>query len=222
MTQKDLYKIWGKVPVDYYQKGIRSNIFQAIWHNHKISNAKKIMSGLKFKNCLDVGCASGYMISQIAKTFPNKNFWGIDSFDKAILYAKKRYTNINFKVAMAEKLPFKNGSFDLVIFYETIEHLPNPAVALKEIRRVLKPGGTVILAMDSGNIFFRMIWFLWEKTRGSVWDGAHLNPFHHEELESLIRKSEFKIEKKGFTHLGLEVVFILSKDSNKKRRSKSN
>ena len=216
MTDEDLYRIWEKVPVNYYQKGIKSNIFQQIWHEQKIENAKKILSSLKFNNCLDVGCASGYMISEVAKNFPNKNFWGIDSFDKAIHYAKKHYRKINFKIAMAEKLPFKDESFDLVIFYETIEHLPKPAKALQEIRRVLRPSGTLLLAMDSGNIFFRIIWLIWEKTKGSVWDGAHLNPFHHDELESLIRKSEFKIENKQFTHLGLEVVFILSKNLHKR------
>jgi len=206
------YKIWKKVPVDYYQKGIKSNVLQRMWHKHKIKTAKKLMNNLTFNKCLDVGCASGYMISEIAKDFPKKEFWGIDAYDKAIGYAKKRYKNIQFKIAFAEKLPFQEDSFDLVICYETIEHVLNPKQTLKEMERILSNDGTVLLAMDSGNLLFRIIWFIWEKTKGSVWNGAHLNPFHHKELEFLIRKSGFKIERKNFTHFGLEIVFVLSKN----------
>jgi|SRR3989344_1823334 len=211
MNNDQLYHVWKKVPVDYYQKGIQSNILQRVWHKHKISYAKRIISELTFNKCLDVGCASGYMISEIAKSFPEKQFFGIDAFDKTIEYAKKKYKNIKFEIAKAEKLPFTDNSFGLVICYETIEHVANPKQMLKEIRRILSKDGTVLLAMDSGNLIFRIIWFIWEKTKGSVWNGAHLNPFHHEELESFIRKSGFKIESKNFTHFGLEVVFELTK-----------
>lgn len=89
-----LYKVWNRVPVTYYQKGIRNNFFQYFWHTQKIKLAKCILSSLKFNNCLDVGCASGYMISQIASIFPNVKYFGIDIYDKAIKYAKKTYPNV--------------------------------------------------------------------------------------------------------------------------------
>lgn len=206
-----LYNVWDKVPVNYYQKGVKTNILSWIWHAHKIKLAKKILKRIKFKNCLDVGCASGYMISEIAKSYPNAKYFGIDVLAKAISYAKKIYPYINFRVASAEELPFRSSSMDLVLNYETIEHVENPLKSLQEIRRVLKKDGSLILAMDSGSLLFRMVWFFWENSFGKVWQEAHLHPFHHFDLEDLVRKTGFKIKKKIFSHLGMEVVFVLSK-----------
>lgn len=206
-----LYTIWSKVPPDYYQKGVRSNVFQWVWHRIKISNTKKLLQKINFNSCLDIGCASGYMLSEITKAYPKAEYFGIDVYDKAITLGKKLYPRIHFRVASADKIPSKNNSFDLILFYETIEHVEDPMKSLKEIRRVMKKGGHLILAMDSGNLLFRTIWFFWEKTLGRVWGEAHLHPFHHLQLEQLLRSAGFKIKQKLFTHLGMEVVFVLSK-----------
>lgn len=206
-----LYNVWNQVPVNYYQQGVKKNLFQYLWHTHKIKLAKHILSQLEFNNCLDVGCASGYMVSQIANIFPKTKYFGIDIYDKAIDYAKKTYPQINFKVATADKLPFKENTFDIILFYETIEHVENPEKCLKEIRRVLRKDGTLILTMDSGSLLFRLVWIVWENSKGKIWQGAHLHPFHHTQLEQLIQSSGFKIRKKIFSFFGMKVTFILSK-----------
>ena len=219
MRKHKLYSIWSAVPVTYYQKGVKGNLFQRVWHTQKINLATRIIKDIKFKNCLDVGCAIGYMLNQIQKAFPEKKYIGVDVYDKAIKFAQKSYPEISFKIAAADKLPFKDNSFDLSLCYETIEHVEDPEGCLKEIKRVLKKGGVLILAMDSGNWMFRIVWFIWEKTTGKVWDGAHLHPFNHHELEQIILKSGFKMNKfsdspikqKLFSHHGMEVVFVLKK-----------
>src|SRR5437879_328287 len=99
---KRLEDIWEQVPVDYYQSGIRANFFQRLWHSRKISNCKKILRRVNFKNCLDVGCASGYMLSEIAKSFPKAKYSGVDVYKKAIDYGKKKYPNLNLIVASAD------------------------------------------------------------------------------------------------------------------------
>ncbi|MCL5795702.1 MAG: class I SAM-dependent methyltransferase, partial [Patescibacteria group bacterium] len=91
-----LYNTWSKVPIDYYQDGVKNNFFQKIWHKSKISTAKEIIKDLQFKNCLDVGCASGFMVSEIAKSFPKANYFGIDVYDKAVIAARKNYPQIKF------------------------------------------------------------------------------------------------------------------------------
>lgn len=211
LTKNNLYKIWNKVPKDYYQKGVRSNLLQKIWHENKIEQAKKIIKNLPFNQCLDVGCASGYMISEIAAEYPNATFFGVDVYNKAIKYAKIKYPHIKFHLAPAEKMSFKNNSFDLIISYETIEHVEDPEGFLKEVKRILKKDGIFILAMDSGNLLFRVVWYFWENTTGKVWQGAHLNAYHHAELEKLVKDIGFKVKKKIFTHLGMEVVLVLKK-----------
>lgn len=212
-SNKDpLYEVWDQVPVDYYQEGIKKSLLQNLWHTRKINLAKKLLSEKEFKKCLDVGCASGYMVSEISKHYPKAKYVGVDSYDKVVVHAKKNYPHINFKVANAEKLPFKKEEFDLLICYETIEHITNPLKALKEMKRVLKKNGTLILTMDSGSLLFRIVWYVWERTKGKVWQGAHLHPFHHEELGGIIKQAGFKVKQKIFSHLGMEVTFVLSKN----------
>lgn len=211
-SRDPLYEVWDQVPVDYYQSGVKKSLFQKLWHKRKLILAQKILGKEKFKNCLDVGCASGYMVSEISRIFPYALYHGVDSYDKVIDYGKKKYPHIRFKVANAEKLPFKRQEFDLIICYETIEHIIKPLKALKDMKRVLRKNGKLILTMDSGSLLFRIVWYFWENTRGRVWKGAHLHPFHHEELEDLIKKAGFKINQKIFSHLGMEVTFILTKN----------
>jgi len=152
------------------------------------------------------------MISRLSKSFPNAKYTGVDIYDKAVEYASKTYPYIKFIVASADNLPFSNNSFDLILFYETIEHVQNPSECLKEIKRVLKNDGTLILTMDSGSLLFKITWFFWENTKGKIWKGAHLHPFNHKELEKLISDCKFKIRNKIFSFLGMEVTFILGKD----------
>lgn len=211
MYNRQLESIWYSVPVTYYQQGIRTNLLKRLWHRRKIHLAHLLLKDRSFKNCLDVGCASGYMISEIAKAYPNASYYGVDVYKKAIEYAKKTYPSIRFFHADAQALPFDTNSFDLILFYETVEHIEDPRRALEELKRVLKKKGTVIVAMDSGSFLFRLIWFFWEKTSGRVWQGAHLHPFHHAQLEKLIQKVGFRIVGKKFSHLGMEVIFMVQK-----------
>jgi len=207
----NLYKIWNQVPPDYYQQGIKKNLLQKIWHGIKIRTAKKILKSLHFENCLDLGCASGYMISEIAKNYPGKRFVGVDVYGKAINFAKKTYPNIKFIRADILYLPLEDKSFDLIISYETIEHVLDPTKFLKEAKRVLKDDGIFVLAMDSGNWMFKVIWAIWEKTAGKVWGDAHLHPINHSYLEKLVLQSGFNVKSKIFTHFGMEVVLVLVK-----------
>lgn len=211
MTNHKLYSVWNQVPVTYYQRGVRRNPLQWIWHSWKINLAKRIVGTLKFASCLDVGCASGYMISEISKAYPKASYFGVDAFDKAVSFAQKKYPQINFQVAFADGLPFKKNTFDLIIFYETIEHVEDPLKSLLELKRVLSKEGAVILAMDSGSWLFRLVWWFWENTTGKVWKKAHLHPYKHNDLERLIKQSGFIVKERFFSHFGMEVVFVLNK-----------
>lgn len=207
--KKELRKIWAQVPPDYYQKGVSKSLLQSYWHGEKLSTFKKLVGGKVFRKMLDVGCASGSMANEISKLFPTTKIFGIDPYPEAINFGKSQYPHIKFLAADAHKLPFKKKSFDLIICYEVIEHVFNPPTVLKEIKRVLKDQGRAIIAMDSGNLLFRLVWFVWENTKGKVWQNAHLHPFKASELEAIIKKAGFKIIKKEFSHFGMAVSFYI-------------
>lgn len=208
---KSLAKIWAQVPPNYYDRGIFTNPLQRLWHMHKIATFKHLAGQKSHKMILDVGCAGGFMINKVAQIFPIAQVFGIDVYKKAIEYATKKHPQITFVVADAHKIPFNDNVFDLVICYETIEHVVNPKKILKEIKRVLEKNGVAIVTMDSGILLFRIIWWFWEKTYGKAWQGAHLHSFHHHQLETLIKQSGLKIVKKHFSHFGMEVSFVCQK-----------
>lgn len=211
MNKKKLQKIWNQVPVDYYQNEIAKNPLKRFWHSEKINTLKKILGNKNYRKILDVGSASGRMANEVSKIYPKAEIVGIDAYKRAIEYGKKTYPHIKFRVADAHKMPFRSNSFDLVICYEVIEHLVDPLSALMEMKRVLKKNGRAIVAMDSGNWLFRIVWWISEKTISNVWQNAHLHPFKHTELQKIIKKAGFKIIKKQFSHFGMEVSFLLTK-----------
>ena len=212
MTKKTLNQVWQQVPPDYYDRGMANNMLQRIWHTRKFQVFRQLTGKRDYKKILDVGCAGGTMTAKIANFFPQSLVYGVDVYDQAIAYAKRKYPQMSFTVCDAHRLPFAANSFDLIVCYETIEHVVDPLVVLREILRVLKKDGICVVAMDSGNWLFRLVWWFWEKTTGRVWQGAHLHPFHYNELEERIRQAGFHITERRFSHVGMEVSFLLSKE----------
>lgn len=213
LSQKRLREIWAQVPPDYYDQGIKKNILQKLWHTQKSKQVlallpKDLPAGRQVLKVLDIGCSSGIITAAVAKTLSNSHVTGLDSYSAAIGFARQKYKNITFVVADAHNLPFGDKTFDLVICTETLEHVSNPQKSLLEMKRVLGKNGRAIISMDSGSLLFRIIWFIWTKTRGRVWQGAHLHEFNTKNLENLIRQSGFKIAKKNISHLGMAVTFL--------------
>lgn len=212
---KSLKEIWNQVPADYYETGVKNNVFQWFWHTWKWRTLKKILknSSLAPNAVLDVGCSSGHITSKIADFFPKARVEGIDVYDKSIKLGRKLHTNVKFKLGDAHNLPYGSSNFDLVTCIETLEHLENPAKVIEEIRRVSKSHGRVLIGQDTDSLIFRMIWFLWTKTRGRVWENSHIHPLTPQKLQSLLEKNGFKLLNKRFSALGLEVFFLAEKAS---------
>lgn len=209
IPQRRLKVIWAQVPPDYYDEGFKKNPFQKFWHGQKIAQIIKILPK-KSDKVLDIGCSSAIVTFEIAKNMPKSKVTGLDSYKAAIDFAKAKYPHIKFVVGDAHKLPFGNKTFDLVICTETLEHLVDPKKALFEIKRVLKRGGQAIISMDSGSTLFRVAWYFWTKTKGKVWQGAHLHEFNAKILEDLIKSCDFKIKKKAVSHLGMAITFLIT------------
>ncbi|MGH7246141.1 MAG: class I SAM-dependent methyltransferase [Candidatus Levyibacteriota bacterium] len=199
-----------QVPVDYYQKGVKNNFFQKFWHIKKLTIVGSLIPFTPRK-ILDVGCASGWFLSNIAKKYPKAKCFGIDIYKEAVLYGKKRYPKMSFRQADGHRIPFANNSFDLVICTEVLEHVENPNQMLLEIKRVLSEKGVAIIELDSASILFTTVWFLWTKIHGKVWKHAHLHSFNPKKLERLLKNSGFEIKRKQTFTWGMAMVFLVEK-----------
>lgn len=96
------------------------------------------------RKLLDMGCGEGTRLANIADK--HTTIFGIDISSTAIKKAKKKYPKFNFVVGDLEKLPFPDNEFDLVYSAFVFEHLDNPKKVIKEGVRVLKPGGSFLIA----------------------------------------------------------------------------
>ncbi|MFH1780862.1 MAG: methyltransferase domain-containing protein [Candidatus Nealsonbacteria bacterium] len=97
---------------------------------------------------LDLGCGNGRLL-QIFKGI-NINYTGVDNSDKLTAIAKKTYPDATFLVADALHLPFPQDHFDKVYSIAVLHHIPSQELRLrflKEAKRVLKPGGLLILTV---------------------------------------------------------------------------
>src|SRR3989344_3137619 len=208
--EKTLEHIWHQVPPDYYQKGVSENLLQKMWHTRKLKIVLDLL-GNNHNSILDVGCASGWFLSEVQKRNPKAVCEGVDVYKAAIEYGKKKYPTLKLRYADAHKLPFRDESFDGVICSEVLEHVVEPERVLREIKRVLKPEGIAVVEMDSGNFLFRLIWYWWTHLRHGVWEDAHIHSFTAEKLENMIQQVGFAIKKKKRFNCSMAIAFQLQK-----------
>jgi ubiquinone/menaquinone biosynthesis C-methylase UbiE len=100
---------------------------------------------------LDVGCGSGWATRLMAEKASAGRVVGIDIADEMIAIARESsaaWSNVGFHVASGEKLPFPNGEFTHAFSMESLYYYADVLVALKEIKRVLKPGGLFVTVVD--------------------------------------------------------------------------
>ena len=109
------------------------------------------------KKVLDIACGVGYG-SKLMKEFGAKSVVGVDASEVAISNANDHFKadGVDFFVGHCEKLDFPDMSFDVIVSLETIEHLNHPEIFLSELKRVLIPGGTVIISCPNDPYFKEM------------------------------------------------------------------
>lgn len=153
---------------------------------------------LEKKNILDIGCHDGTFLS-LVKNRDNNFFgleasdWGIDKTRKKGIRATKYFFND------ADKLPFLDNFFEVVVAGEIIEHIYDTDFFLEEISRVLKPDGKLILSTPNIASLGRRIFLLLgrdpltEISPNEVGSVGHIRYFTKKKLNWLLKKHNFKI-----------------------------
>lgn len=110
---------------------------------------------VKDKKVLDAACGTGYGSAILSKTAAS--VFGVDISKEAISYAKNNYSapNISFSVADIESLPFEDNFFDVVVSFETIEHVDTQKQEkfLSEVKRTLKKDGIFIVSTPNRDVY---------------------------------------------------------------------
>jgi SAM-dependent methyltransferase len=137
---------------NYIERIIPGQVEYSLWQEH-INRYFFVLDFVNDKSVLDVACGSGYGTKLISKTA--RFAVGIDISHEALIFAKKDTygSNIDFILADATNLPFREGAFESVVSFETIEHLRDYQQFLQELKYALSINGTVIISTPNGRLF---------------------------------------------------------------------
>lgn len=129
----------------------------------------------KGKKVLEVGCGLGTDLLQFARG--GAEVYGIDLTEKATMLTRKRLALYGLQghicVGDCERLPFLSDSFDLVYSWGVIHHTPNSAAAAREIMRVCKPDGHIlVMVYHRWSLVALQAWVFYGLLRGKPWRSA--------------------------------------------------
>lgn len=155
--------------------GTRGEIWIEHWHRYHF--AARWARGLRV---LDVACGEGYGSALLARSAAQVT--GVDVSGPAIAHARSAYAampNLAFEEASCTRLPLADASRDLVVSFETIEHIEAQEAFLDEVARVLAPGGLLLISSPNK--------LEYSDKRGFA-NEFHVKELYREELERLLRR----------------------------------
>jgi len=142
-------------------------------HVYRYGFATRFVRG---KRVLDIACGEGYGAAALQKAGA-ANVIGVDIAEDVCLHARDRY-GLDARVGSAERIPLADGSVDVVVSFETIEHVPDPHRFLDECVRVLGPGGKLIISTPNKGIY---------RDAGAAQNPYHCSEMTEDEFSSALR-----------------------------------
>jgi SAM-dependent methyltransferase len=177
------------MPSDYgnLQKHLNPNPIQRFLLRRFQQRVTALVWETNAQHILDAGCGEGFMILDLQRKGDSLQVTGVDSSLAALRWAARMVSGAPLVAADVRGLPFDDGSFDLVLCLEVLEHLPDPQRGLEELRRVT---AAYCLLSVPHEPFFRAVNFL----RGKHWrawgnDPEHLQNWTPAGFQQLVEQS---------------------------------
>jgi SAM-dependent methyltransferase len=163
---------------------------------------------------LDAGCGTGNETVELLRQAPRLRIHGVDLSRAAVAIAAGRPETgkATFCCSALECLPFPDAAFDYISSHEVIEHVEDPAVVLRELHRVVRPGGVCVIATPNGASLWiehlRQRWMRLTGRRGAPVGADHTRPpsFWRREF----RGAGFALERQIFDGAALEFQLFVA------------
>lgn len=165
---RSLIKTLKRIPIDFGQYEVRYT-----------TKGKQIAMALipegAGRTALDIGCRDGHFSKKlIAKGYQ------VTSIDLMPKYEH------GMKVDANDPLPFADASFDVIWFSEVIEHLKDPAFTISELRRVLRPGGMILVTTPNRDFWFYKFFEMIGISPESIQSEDHLHFMNYEDVQRML------------------------------------
>jgi SAM-dependent methyltransferase len=144
---------------------------------------------------LDVGCGTGANLLMLSKYGDAE---GVDISEDALAFCRDRGLD-KVRLGAGEELPYDNGTFDLVTALDVVEHMDNDLAGLKEMRRVLRPGGRVLLFVPT----FMFLWGLQDDV------SHHRRRYRLSQLRRVLEKAGFEVERTTYANITFFIPILL-------------
>jgi SAM-dependent methyltransferase len=146
---------------------------------------------------LDVGCGTGWIADHFS------DYTGVDGSTEAVAAARERERAVTLH-DVGEPLPFADESFDGVVMKDLLEHVADPVALVREVRRVLRPGGRVFASSPDAQ---RWVWD----------DYTHRRPFTRKSFRLLFADQGLAVEQVGYESVTPGVGLISARTRRKRR-----
>lgn len=199
---------WSEWVKDYYREvetydwvDVADNLrgLEAFFHRNRARVVRRLVArhAMTGAPILDAGCGTGLNLRHLPL-----GSTGVDINPRNIALLRERLPHHTVVEGDVEDLPFEAGSFGTVLCTEVIEHIPDPAAALAEFRRVLRPGGMLIGSVPARSA----IW----KLRFLSSTCPHSEPFHNEYLPDEVRSmlAGWDLVHLSYSLLRFNVLFV--------------
>lgn len=156
------------------------------WHFYVENTLKQTLKHIEPKagDCLlDMGCGTGVLLSMLEKRYPEVFLTGIDPTQEMLDIATKRFSKkIHIEQSWAEQLPFDDEKFDWIISCNMFHYIREPEIVLKEMMRVLKPTGQVVITDWCANYITNQLLDVYLR----MFNNAHFKTYKKEECKKLL------------------------------------
>lgn len=192
-----LVKLTGKYPEAIHPK-----------HLVKIAKPWFLFYIAKKDTVLDAGCNNGQNTFKLARLC--KKVTGFDKDYNALQIAKrdikrKKINNIDLlELSLGDRLPFRDNSFDKVLFLAVLEHLNNRKTAISEVSRILKPNGLLLMSVPNKNTTWKKI----QKDYGLNYysDPDHKIEYSKSDINKFLSENNFRVIK--ISPVSLDMPFV--------------
>jgi len=177
----------------YFSTNTYKNItfakYSMYWWSNRFFTTLAKRYGKRGARMLEVGSGMGHLVGQLSAWF---EAYGMDLNHWAVNQSKSAAEKSSLQTASAQELPYKDSSFNVVVIKHIVEHLPDPAKAIKEIGRVTEKDGILILATPN-------LGSLLKPWKGDKWigyqDPTHISLKDPGEWLRLIQEAGFELKR---------------------------